>query len=89
MPLLTFSRADDRSNTDLLGEIKTVNRLFEKRYPSCTVALVSQGGRVDDLHRVTVELEGSHAEVEEGASWYCAQLRERRVLCERVVTVAA
>jgi hypothetical protein len=89
MPLLTFSRADDRAVTDLLGEVKAVNRLFEKRYPACTVALLSQGGPVDAPQRITVELEGPPAEVDESASWLCAQLRERGILCEKVVTIAA
>ena len=89
MPLLTFSRAGDRGHNDLLGEIKMVNRQFEKRYPSCTVAMLSQGGPADDLQRMTVEIDGPPSEVDESASWYCAQLRDRGVVCERVLTVAA
>jgi hypothetical protein len=82
MPLLTFTRAETRANTDLLGEIKAVNRLSERRFPSCTVELLPQS---DARERVTVELAGPPSEVADGASWYCAELRDRGVLCDRVV----
>ena len=84
MPLLTCSRAGDRGTTDLLGEIKAVNRLSEKHFPSCTVALLSQVGPFEDLQRVTIEIDGPPAEVDESATWYCARLRERGVVCDRI-----
>lgn len=84
MPLLTCSRVETRSDTDLLGEIKAVNRLTERRFPSCTVELRSQVGPIEDLQRVTIELDGPPQEVADGASWFCAELLDRGVRCDRI-----
>ncbi len=84
MPLLMCSRAGTRAGNDLLGEIKAVNRPTERRFPSCTVELRSQVGPFEDLQRVTIELEGPPTEVADGASWFCAELRGRGVVCDKV-----
>jgi len=82
MPYFSFSRAEPHASTDLLAEIKSVSRLSEQRFPSCTVQLLSQKGAVENLERVTVELDGPRDELPLGAAWYCAELRKRGVSCQ-------
>ena len=84
VPLLSFSRDQSRLDTDLLAEIKAVNRLLERRFPSCTVQLLLEAEVTEEPAGVTVELDGPREEIGDNATWYCSALRERGVLCDRV-----